>query len=149
MSNKERQLDEIDDAIVRILSHDGRISMKELGAKIHLSGQAAKNRVESLEDIGIIQRYTINMDCPIYGYNVHALIQISIQFSMKTAFNNFIQNCEPLIVHCYQITGDNTYIIDSHFKSMEKLQSFMEKLEKYGSCKVDIILKDMILKQER
>ncbi|MBU3216518.1 AsnC family transcriptional regulator [Clostridium estertheticum] len=62
MSNKERQLDEIDDAIVKILSHDGRISMKELGAKIYLSGQAAKNRVEQLEDIGIIQRYTINMD---------------------------------------------------------------------------------------
>ncbi|HML34903.1 Lrp/AsnC family transcriptional regulator [Sporomusa sphaeroides] len=148
MSAKEHRLDKIDDAIIRILSHDGRISMKELGEKIHLSGQAAKNRVEQLEDMGIIQRYTINMNCPVYGYKVHALIQLTIQLSSKTAFSSFIQNCESPILHCYQITGENAYVIDSHFRSIEELQSFMEKLEKYGTCKVNIILQDMILKQK-
>ncbi|SCM80891.1 putative transcriptional regulator AsnC family [uncultured Sporomusa sp.] len=148
MSAKEHRLDKIDDAIIRILSHDGRISMKELGAKIHLSGQAAKNRGEQLEDMGIIQRYTINMNCPVYGYKVHALIQLTLQLASKTAFSSFIQNCESPILHCYQITGENAYVIDSHFRSIEELQSFMEKLEKYGTCKVNIILQDMILKQK-
>ena len=148
MSRKENRLDEIDDTIVRILSHDGRISMKELGEKIHLSGQATKNRVEHLEDMGIIQRYTININCPVYGYKVHALIQLTIQLPNKTAFSDFIQNCESPILHCYQITGDNTYVIDSLFSSMEELQSFMEKLEKYGTCKVNIILRDITCKQK-
>lgn len=141
MSAKEHRLDKIDDAIIRILSHDGRISMKELGEKIHLSGQAAKNRVEQLEDMGIIQRYTINMNCPVYGYKVHALIQLTIQLSSKTAFSSFIQNCESPILHCYQITGENAYVIDSHFRSIEELQSFMENSKNMAPAKLILFYK--------
>ena len=37
--------------------------MKELGEQVFLTGQAVKNRVEQLEDMGILKRYTINIDC--------------------------------------------------------------------------------------
>ena len=49
MADKEASLDATDHEILRILSLDGRISMKELGVKVHLTGQAVKNRVERLE----------------------------------------------------------------------------------------------------
>ncbi|MER2122401.1 MAG: winged helix-turn-helix transcriptional regulator, partial [Solibacillus sp.] len=46
-------LDNTDKRILEELSKNGRIKMKELGEKVHLTGQAASARVLKLEDEGI------------------------------------------------------------------------------------------------
>lgn len=83
MADKEKKTDDIDDKIIKILRINGRISMRELGAQVHLTGQAAKNRVEHLEDLGIVQKYTIKVDCPVYGYKVHAIIKLQQRFPTR------------------------------------------------------------------
>ena len=45
--------DKTDEEIISILWRDGRITMQELGRRVHLTGQAVKNRIERLEDLGI------------------------------------------------------------------------------------------------
>ena len=54
-----------DGPIVVTLRNNARISMRELGRLVHLSGQAAKNRVERLEEAGVLRRFTINVDTPV------------------------------------------------------------------------------------
>lgn len=52
-------LDHTDMQILEELSQNSRITMKELGEKVHLTGQAAASRVAKLEDNGVIEGYTI------------------------------------------------------------------------------------------
>ena len=67
-------LDNTDKRILEELSKNGRVKMKELGEKVHLTGQAASARVLKLEDEGIIKDYTINIDERKLGYIIHAFL---------------------------------------------------------------------------
>lgn len=50
--------------------------MKELGEKVHLTGQAASARVAKLEDQGVIEGYTIQVNQVKLGCFIHAFINI-------------------------------------------------------------------------
>ncbi len=47
-------MDQTDMLILAELSQNSRITMKELGEKVHLTGQAASSRVAKLEDTGVL-----------------------------------------------------------------------------------------------
>ncbi|MFP3360002.1 winged helix-turn-helix transcriptional regulator, partial [Planococcus sp. SIMBA_143] len=55
-------LDDTDSPILDALRTNSRITMKELGEKVHLSGPAASARVEKLEDAGVIEGFTIKVN---------------------------------------------------------------------------------------
>lgn len=55
-------LDHTDRRIIEELEKNGRISMKELGQLIHMTGQATANRVSKLAEEGIIEGYTIRLN---------------------------------------------------------------------------------------
>ena len=112
--------DEIDEEIIRILWRDGRITMQELGRRVHLTGQAVKNRIERLEDLGIIQRYTVNVNCPVYGYKIHALIKVELSASQPQGFEDFINSGQYKIIHCYRVTGKPSYVVDAYFMSEDR-----------------------------
>lgn len=73
----KRNVDETDKKIIACLRNNARMTMKELGEQVFLTGQAVKNRVEQLEDMGILKRYTINIDCPVFGYKIHAVLRVT------------------------------------------------------------------------
>ena len=73
------RIDETDRRILEYLHKNSRATMKEIGEKVHLTGQAVKNRLERLEDLGILKSYTVNIDCPVFGYKTHALLRLQLK----------------------------------------------------------------------
>ena len=55
-------MEEIDQAIVRLLAGDGRMSYTDLGKATGLSSSAVHQRVRRLEQRGVIKGYTIVVD---------------------------------------------------------------------------------------
>ena len=51
-----KELDETDIKIINALKKNGRISMTNLGRQVYLTSQAVKNRLERLQDLGIVER---------------------------------------------------------------------------------------------
>ena len=60
-----KKIDKTDHEILSILHKEARISMTELGKRVHLTSQAVKNRLDRLTDLGVVQHYTVNVNCPI------------------------------------------------------------------------------------
>ncbi len=143
MADNKINIDDIDEKIIYALRRDGRITMKRLGELVHLTGQAAKNRVERLEDLGIVQRYTVNVNCPVYGYKVHALIDFVLQRGAVAALLDFLQQQDVHVLHFYQL-GSDRFMLDSYFYTIEELQNLLPLLEKYGSYKLQLIIKDLV-----
>lgn len=98
-------VDKIDEQIIRIPWRNGRITMQQLRQMVHLTGQAVKNRMEKQEQLGIIQHYTVNINCTVYGYKIHALIKLELGMTQREIFEEFIKRSTYKIVHCYQVTG--------------------------------------------
>ena len=70
-------IDNTDRLILKELVKNSRITMKELGDRVHLTGQAVANRVMKLEETGIIDRYTINLSREKLGVNIHVMITVT------------------------------------------------------------------------
>ncbi len=78
MPAESELLDKIDREILAILAADARIGWTELGARVHLSANAAADRVRRLVRTGVIRRFTIELDQARLGRTLEAVIDVRV-----------------------------------------------------------------------
>ena len=136
-----KELDDTDRKIIKELKKNSRISMTELGKKVFMTGQAAKNRLERLQDLGVVERYTVNVNCPVFGYTVHGLFTLRLEKDRAADFYRFVHTTEYHILHCYET--EEAVFIDAHFNSEESRSSFEKALSAFGSCTMYPVLREI------
>lgn len=72
-------LDRIDSEIIAILRDDARIPYQTLGDRVHLSPNAAADRVRRLVRQGVIRRFTIDVDHGVLGRDLEAVIDVRVR----------------------------------------------------------------------
>lgn len=133
-------LDSTDVKIIDELTRNSRITMKELGEKVHLTGQAASTRVAKLEDQGIIEGYTINVNQIKMGYAVHAIIHILTKTTNHQPYLSFVKEQETYVLNNYKVSGESCYLLECRFPSNEILDEFLTDLSNYVSYKLSIVI---------
>lgn len=133
-------LDHTDIRILEELSKNGRITMKELGEIVHLTGPATSARVAKLEEVGIIEGYTIKINRVKLGYHLHAFITIITESIFHQPYLLFIKTQEKYLVKNYKISGDGCYILECEFPSTEVMNRFLEELNKFANYKLSIVI---------
>lgn len=133
-------LDKTDMDILDELSKNSRITMKELGEKVHLTGPATSARVEKLEDSGVIERYTIELNQVKLGFYIHAFLTIIIQSTNHQPYLSFIKTQELYLVRNYKISGDGCYLLECKFPSNELMNKFLVGLNEYANYKLSIVI---------
>jgi Lrp/AsnC family transcriptional regulator, leucine-responsive regulatory protein len=69
-------LDDIDHMILSVLRDDARIPYQSLGERVHLSANAARDRVRRLLRLGVVRRFTIDIDHGRLGRDLEAVIDV-------------------------------------------------------------------------
>jgi Lrp/AsnC family transcriptional regulator, leucine-responsive regulatory protein len=133
-------LDATDKRILEELSKNGRITMKELGAKVHLTGQAASTRVLKLEEEGIIEGYTIKVNDRKTGYPIHTYINIYTKSLHHDPYLIFLDKFPQYVIHNYKISGEGCYLLECKFPSHDELDNFITKLTEYVNYKLSIVI---------
>lgn len=133
-------LDRTDLRILEELTHNSRITMKELGEKVHLTGQAAAARLAKLEDRGVIEGYTIKVNQAKIGYPVHALLSIYTMNTHHQPYLTFIRSQDEYVMRNYKVSGDGCYILEARFPSHEQLDRFLVELNRYANYKLSIVI---------
>jgi Lrp/AsnC family transcriptional regulator, leucine-responsive regulatory protein len=134
-------LDNTDLRILDELSKNSRITMKDLGEKVHLTGQATSARVAKLEDNKVIEGYTIKVNQVKLGCFIHAFINILIQSTYHQPYLSFIKTKAQYIIHNYKISGEGCYLLECKFPSNEILDNFLEDLNEHANYKLSIVIK--------
>jgi DNA-binding Lrp family transcriptional regulator len=75
----DRQIDDVDRAILAALVADGRLPFAELAARCHISRSTAHARVDRLRRIGAITGFTATLDPASIGYGICALVFLKIR----------------------------------------------------------------------
>lgn len=135
-------IDRIDKEILRILQGNSRLSWREIGSQIFLTGQAVRARVLRLQEKGILKKFTIKYE------QEHEQI---ILFYMTTSSFERVESIfrhDSHVHEAYKTTGDSCYILKSSFESNEALEIFLSSLSFYGRYKVNIILKSIEMPEE-
>ncbi|WP_083024191.1 Lrp/AsnC family transcriptional regulator [Vreelandella lionensis] len=107
MSVSPLTLDRFDRRILDVLQVEGRISNQELAERIGLSPSPCLRRVRALEEHGLITQYRAVVDARPLGFQLMALLHISMDQHTPERFDNFERHIRtiPNVVECLIITG--------------------------------------------
>ncbi|HTZ42920.1 MAG TPA: Lrp/AsnC family transcriptional regulator [Jatrophihabitans sp.] len=109
-SRHPARLDDTDRAIVTELRRDGRLSMRALAERLHISRASAYTRVERLTEAGVITGYTAAIDPVRYGFGISAYVYLRIsQHSWKSVRHRISRI--PEVWHCALVSGDNDLVL--------------------------------------
>ncbi|MEM4882830.1 MAG: Lrp/AsnC family transcriptional regulator, partial [Nitrososphaerota archaeon] len=89
---------------------------------------AVRKRVKRLENLGIISRYTIEVDPRKLGYEVVAIIGLDVDSEHLLSVMDELKKREEA-VRLYLTSGDHMLVAECWFKSSQELSSFIRRLE--------------------
>ncbi len=132
------KLDEVDLKIIKELGNNGRISLKELAAKVFLSSPAVAGRIEHLEKEGYITGCHAQISPESMGYPIKAFINLEVEPVQKKEFYPYITKI-PNVVECNCVTGDYSMLLEGYFASTAQLDQFIGELQHFGKTKTQIV----------
>lgn len=136
------ELDNIDFQILRLLSENSRIQWKDLGAEIHMTGQAVGNRIKKLEESGVIKAYSLIVDEMKLGLSYTAFVIIYMKTTNHESFIRFI-NEQKEVVEAHRISGEGCYHLKIKVNSQEQLNVFLNKILGYGNYTMYLSIQDI------
>lgn len=113
MNKNSYKLDEKDLKIIKEITKNSRVSIRDLANAIDMKPSSAFNRLKKLEKIGIIKRYTVELDQEILGKSVAAYVFIRYDPLSKVEQTEIakeilkIEDCENVLI----ITGEWDMIV--------------------------------------
>ncbi|MGC8811975.1 MAG: Lrp/AsnC family transcriptional regulator [Candidatus Aenigmatarchaeota archaeon] len=121
------ELDKTDVKIIKILLSNSRLSFREIARHLGLSVGAVINRVKILENEKIIKGYTAILDHEKVGYELTAIIEITVSKGKLLEVEKEIAKF-PNVCAVYDITGLTDALIVAKFKKRQELSDFVKNL---------------------
>ena len=125
-------MDDIDRHIVRELRRDGRISYKDLAAKVGLAPSTTLGRVRSLERDGVITGYRAEIAADRMGMAIEALVFVRLRPKNDASVRHFVEEVWKIeaTTAVYLVTGGDDAIVHVTTSSTESLRATV--LERIG-----------------
>ena len=117
-------LDGIDSVILGILRDDARIPYQTLGDRVHLSANAAADRVRRLVRTGIIRRFTVDVDQGLLGRDLEAVIDV--RAGDVDRFRRGALTC-PEVTWLAHVTGRTDFQVHVHVAGTAGLNSLLQR----------------------
>ena len=131
-------MDNISYKILKLLSYDSRMTYNEISKEVNLSIPAVKERINKLEDKGIVKKSTIEIDVKKLGREVSAIICVDVKSSMYEEFINFCLD-NAYVTSLQRVVGSYNAIIAVSMESIDNLENFIDKIKNYGTCLTSVI----------
>lgn len=132
------ELDAYDTRILAELQADARLTMAELGRRVHLSQPAVTERVRKLEGAGVITGYRATVNLSALGYGIRALVRAG-----RCEYGRMVQLIEatPEIVNAWNITGEDSWIFEIAVVDVAHLDRVVSGISDLSETSTSIILK--------
>ncbi|WP_405155070.1 Lrp/AsnC family transcriptional regulator [Paenibacillus sp. FSL K6-0108] len=130
-------LDEIDLKILDLLKRNSRMLWKDIGQEIHMTGQSVGNRIRRLEDLGVIEQYTITTNKSKLGLPITAFITVFVETANHKEFLKFFMS-EEAIIEGHRISGDGCFLLTAHLTSNDELDNLLARLLEHGNYRVNL-----------
>lgn len=120
------EIDQINAAILRELSADGRISNLVLADKVGLSPSACLRRVQDLERRGVIQGYKARLDPAQTGRAFVVFVTVGLSEHTKAAQEGFEQAmcAADEVTECHNVAGAFEYLLRVEVADLPTYKAF-------------------------
>lgn len=139
----ETDIDDLDRAILNVLKEEGRKSFRQVAEDVDSTPATVINRVENLEEEGIITGYSTDIDYRKIGYNGMAAIEVIARGESLDDLKESLKE-EENVVTAYTITGDTDLLLLVNFRDRARLSDFVQE-SLAASEKVDKTITHIVL----
>jgi Lrp/AsnC family transcriptional regulator, leucine-responsive regulatory protein len=136
-SAENSEIDTYDTRILDELQRDARISMSELGRRVHLSQPAVAERVKKLEISGVIRGYHAAVDPARLGYGIRAVVRVG-RADYATVVKRIEQS--PEVINAFNVTGEDSWILEIAVQDVSHLDEVVTKFCLLTETSTSIIL---------
>ena len=143
MTRENIVIDEIDREILTHLREDSRMSWQALGERVHLSANAAAERVRRLQRLGVIRRFTIDIDQEALGLTLMAVIDVRIDH--QQGIEQRLRDRSD-VLWAARVTGVPDVKVAVACAGTEGLDTFIAWLEEAGAreTRTDVVLSSIV-----
>ena len=96
MTDHYRPMDDLDCSILGHLCENSRASSTGIAQKLGVAPSTVHNRINRLEESGIIERFTVVLDPATVGQNITAYIGINIEPAKRIAVINQLKRIDDV-----------------------------------------------------
>jgi Lrp/AsnC family leucine-responsive transcriptional regulator len=122
------QLDDIDRQILALLQRDARMTNAAIAAEVGLTAPSVFERVRKLEQRGVIQGYTINIDPAALGKPMTALIRLTAAFDERYNAGIKAISEDPDVLECYNVAGEDCLVLKTKCGSPSDLENLLGRI---------------------
>ena len=137
------KIDAINWKILEMLQTNARVALKEMASEVGLSSPTVAERIQKLEDTGVIQSYQAKVDLEKLGYSLGVYITIKIRFGQTQRFEEFIKTV-PEISECHKLTGRDCMLLRGMVRDPKHLEELNIRLAVYGELTTSLILNSIM-----
>jgi Lrp/AsnC family transcriptional regulator, leucine-responsive regulatory protein len=124
-------LDDLDITILKRLQENGRTKRNELADAIGLSIPSLSERLNKLEDHGVIQGYYAKVNRHEFGYDIMAFVSVIMDSSKNyEKFTEYVKKT-PEILECHSTLGEGSHILKVVVKETKNLESLLSKIQSW------------------
>jgi Lrp/AsnC family leucine-responsive transcriptional regulator len=138
-SSTPAKLDQKDLAILKLLQHNARITVKEISDKVHLSTTPVYERIKWMEETGVITQYATLVDHSKVRKGLMVISYVSLKQHNKTAGAKFIKAINEMneVTECYNISGEFDFMLKVMVEDMNAYYDFhvnkLSEMENIGN----------------
>jgi Lrp/AsnC family leucine-responsive transcriptional regulator len=125
-------------SLLRLLSSDPRMSLSELARRIGMSPPAVRERIQRLEEAGLIKGYRLEIDPQALGFPIAAYVRVRPMPGKLPKIVELAQRMRQ-VTECHRVTGEDCFILKIHFESLDDLDRILDPFLAFGQTTTSIV----------
>jgi DNA-binding Lrp family transcriptional regulator len=125
-------IDELDRQILHLLQLDARSSDTDMGEEIDVTGTTISNRIEKLQDQGIIRGFAPTIDYEKAGYPMNVLFICSVDLTNRSAFAEKALDVRGVVNVREMLAGEENLHVEVVAESTSEIKKSTEQLDDLG-----------------
>jgi len=125
-----KDLDRIDENILRLLQRDGRLSNLDLAHQVNLSATATSERVKRLTKEGYIVGYMAVLSPEKLGRGLLVFVEVKLDRTTHDVFGSFAEAVKKSddVMECHMVAGGFDYLVKARVAGMEAYRNFLSEV---------------------
>jgi DNA-binding Lrp family transcriptional regulator len=138
-----------DRSILRELQQDSRLTVQQLADKVGMSSSACWRRVRALEQEGVIDRYSVQVNARKAGFGLSSMTLVSLARHEQKNVENFVREVlrHPEVLECFATSGEADFHLRVVVEDMDAYNRFLDdfifRLPGVSQVRSNIVLKEI------
>jgi Lrp/AsnC family transcriptional regulator, leucine-responsive regulatory protein len=120
------------------LQTDGRLSLAELGRRVGLSAPAVGERLQRLQQAGVVLGYRAELDPAALGFPLGVIIRVRPAAGELQKVAELARQT-PEVVECHRITGEDCFFMKLHLRDVAHMEEVIDRFLLYGQTTTAIV----------